>query len=637
MNRYVRLGLLCLAALSMGKSCGSGESEVTAVAEAAPEEVCQGEDFVVELSFLSLDEPTPAEESVSQSVERGAAEGPWLLNEDDELAESYFYAYYCEAPGTIEIRYANAGGTSPGFDTTAVIECIECIPEGTVAGDDGGGEIGALNIRLPNGNVASLTFQAGQLGAYVYDHQGDVVTEFSSEVELEHVAITQSDSMQPTVAIGSSTARVSVDQGAGFADPNTVVNEPAADIAAVPDTGGGEGLAVARVDGSTAVLESSGANWSEDESRSTSGSWITGCIPSQSERVEPLSVAVARDFMLSLMALGQLCHGSLGPDGISELALSAGEIGPTDLRCPPDAEGNARTCGILGGNQLAFLAWRDESLPPSMASQVDICDDAPTQNDPGPRTMGAVMPNRNQACFAVPCDDETVEEVCVDADDQTVVSRGSVEVNNCNSRHVTYANAGQVVVSCEQGFQVLSRTAFGEAGGTGGTGGTGGSNGGFGPPVVVNPCVAFEPADIELLAGHPVIEDDSLGTSERGGICEYKRPEGVDNGMQFRLEARIASNAAGFQEEWRRQRMDATTIENMEWSPDGEYRFDGNASVWAYVRDDDPRGRDLFIWVTVNPSGETAGAPEPALHSAAVTSAEMLFDYLISIQPPKEN
>jgi len=83
--------------------------------------------------------------------------------------------------------------------------------------------------------------------------------------------------------------------------------------------------------------------------------------------------------------------------------------------------------------------------------------------------------------------------------------------------------------------------------------------------------------------------------------------------------------------------MDATTIENMEWSPDGEYRFDGSASVWAYVRDDDPLGRDLFIWVTVSPSGETAGAPESALHSAAVTSAEMLFDYLISIQPPADN
>ena len=139
-----------------------------------------------------------------------------------------------------------------------------------------------------------------------------------------------------------------------------------------------------------------------------------------------------------------------------------------------------------------------------------------------------------------------MEEVCVDADDQTVVSRGEVEVSDCNGRHVTYANAGQVVVSCDRGFQVLSRTAFGEAGGTGGAGG---GSGGFGDPVVANPCEAFEPEDIELLAGHPVIEDDSLGTNERAGIFEYKRPAGVDNGMQFRLEARIASNAAGFQEE----------------------------------------------------------------------------------------
>lgn len=630
MNRYIKFGLLCLAALSMGKSCGSGGSDVAAIATPVPEEVCRGEDFLVELSFVSLESgTTPDAEAVTQNVERGAAGDGSLLDDDDEFKESFTYSYFCDAPGTIEIRYANAGGTSPSFDTTATIECRECIPEGTFTGVDGGGEIAAVNIRLPNGNIASLTVQAGELSSFIYDHQTEVVTEFSSDVELEDVALTHSESMQPTVAVGSTTVRVSVDEGAGFPDPTAVVAEAAAaaDIAVVPDAGEGEGLAVTLDDGSTRVLGSSGANWSVDEARSTTESWITGCIPSEPEPAEPLSVAVARDFMLSLTALGQLCHGGLGPEGTSALAVNAEGLGATDLRCPPDAEGHTRTCGILGENQLAFLAWRDESLPPSMVSQVDICGDPLKQNGAGTRTMGAVMPNRNEACFAVPCDDDTVEEVCVDADDQTVVSTGAVEVSGCSARHVTYANAGQVVVSCDRDFRVLSRTAFGEAGGAGGSGG------GFGDPVIANPCEAFEPADIEMLAGHPVIEDDSLGTNDRGGICEYKRPAGVDNGMQFRLEARIASNAAGFQEEWRRQRMDATDVQNMEWSPDGEYRFDGYASIWAYVRNDDGLGRDIFIWVVVSPSGETVGAPEQALKAAAETSAEMLFDFLISIQP----
>lgn len=162
--------------------------------------------------------------------------------------------------------------------------------------------------------------------------------------------------------------------------------------------------------------------------------------------------------------------------------------------------------------------------------------------------------------------------------------------------------------------------------------GGGGNNTNFGDPEIENPCNAFEPEEIAAMVGHDVVETVQIDTDNRA-TCEYTRADGVESGARVILESGINSDAAGLREEWERQRMGATTTLDMEWSLDGEYRFaDGAGSVWAYVRDDDPIGRDVYIWVTIVPSGDP-GAPEATLQTAAIESAQELHSFLLSVQP----
>ncbi|MEM7435274.1 MAG: hypothetical protein AAF436_09000 [Myxococcota bacterium] len=621
-----------LGALSAASGCSSA---LTTDATATPSTslVCLGEDFTVTL-MAGLETEV---ENLIEDVQSGSPVGGLDPNQPSP-SQSYTYSYFCDDPGRIEIDYYADEGSRSQFRTKASLDCEICIPEDFFEGATGGGEIAAFNTRLPNGSIASVTVQAGNIESIIYDHQGGFI-DFTTG-ELDDVAVAETDSGRPAAALaGSSTnTDVAVDEGDGFSETTTVVDAPTADVTTIPDTGDGQGFGVALNDSSIWRLESSGSDWSINTERSADTSWILGCVPSPLD-VVPFAIALARDFALALMGEGQLCHGLLEPTAEAALAVDVG-FGAFDLKCPPDRNGDVWACAILAENELMLLAWPDESIAPTVENRVELCIDfqfAPLPpTDKGvianPRTMGAVMPNDHQACFAAPCGNGVIEEVCVGVSELELQTRAVIELAGCGPDHVTYVNAGQIAASCDEGFQVFSRTDLeggpgsGGTGGTNGTGGTGGGNS-LEEPKLLHPCDVFTPADIEALTGAPMAETRVLDNENRR-LCEYATAS--DNGMRIDMEAQQNTASADFYTGWQDRNSDASEVIPIPWSPQGELRIiEGGATIFAFVINDDALGRNIFINLIGFPIGDAPDSPA-LIRSVVETTARRLNDAILT-------
>lgn len=165
----------------------------------------------------------------------------------------------------------------------------------------------------------------------------------------------------------------------------------------------------------------------------------------------------------------------------------------------------------------------------------------------------------------------------------------------------------------------------------------GDSGGGGEKPVVLDPCAVFTESDIEALSGTPMVEASTVD-SENRKVCDYRPVTG--SGTRMVVEAQLNTNAAGLFATWQSQRSDATEIRAVTWSPEGEIRITptdgGTASLWAYVLNDDPLGRDVFIWVESQPY-TAAGGGTPAdigtLTTALESVSETLNDAILAAQP----
>jgi hypothetical protein len=188
------------------------------------------------------------------------------------------------------------------------------------------------------------------------------------------------------------------------------------------------------------------------------------------------------------------------------------------------------------------------------------------------------------------------------------------------------------------------------AAGTGGNPGTGGSAGSGGSsntggstgivrPVLVSPCDALEDIDVQTAMGVAMERTVEQGVEGERWTCGWT----AANGFRMLAETRLVSNAASYEMSWEEDFSPFSETMGVDWSPDGEQRvYDSDgasaATLFAYIINTDPIGRDVFVEMWCESGQDEMGNPTtiPIIDQEAgvYTLGEMISAATRAAQPP---
>ena len=279
---------------------------------------------------------------------------------------------------------------------------------------------------------------------------------------------------------------------------------------------------------------------------------------------------------------------------------------------------------LTGSFQLQITSSDDDVVGVPLAPSIQFPDSG-TRLEEVTATPESDLDRKTTVDFTVDGDPTTLTQTIRFLCKQNGTARIEIEAANRLRPELTVVyfdfNRRQVTINC----------------GTSSSADAGVTDGGsvqYGDPEIANPCTALPNADIAVLVGHPVISTQHLNTANRQGCLV--NPVGGGAGMRFQMEVGINSNSANLQEAWRMNHDNPSETRPMTWSPDGELRvWNGTASVWAIIRNDDPIGRDIYVTVEGIPTqGDMMGmeAPLSTIVSTTEQASEDIHDYILSIQ-----
>ena len=146
------------------------------------------------------------------------------------------------------------------------------------------------------------------------------------------------------------------------------------------------------------------------------------------------------------------------------------------------------------------------------------------------------------------------------------------------------------------------------------------------PPIVLHPCDVVPADDVRSATG-VAGSSTRLVDDEPRKVCDYREIDG--DAPIVVLEAGRDRDAASLLEEFRNRQADASQVIPLGWGTEGEIRVTADqVSLWSYVVDDDPLGRDLFVQLTISNTADPGRFTVPI-----EVLAEQLRDALLAARP----